>query len=101
MCPQTTHELAADPRNNPPSYADLAWKGHITELLRGRGWSFSDLVRDWILYNDGARGKRGRGHQKRTNILRSLPTDSDAMMKAMKDDGLWMDSIDIATTLFV
>jgi hypothetical protein len=65
------------------------------------GWSFSDLVRDWILYNDGARGKRGRGHQKRTNILRSLPTDSDAMMKAMKDDSLWMDSIDIATTLFV
>jgi hypothetical protein len=33
--------------------------------------------------------------------LRSLPTDPDAMMKAMKNDSLWMDSIDIATTLFV
>ena len=35
------------------------------------------------------------------NILRSLPTDSDAMMKVMKDDSLWMDSTDIATTHFV
>jgi hypothetical protein len=74
-----------DPRNNPPSHADLVHEkvSHIAELLRGWGWSFSDLVRYWILHNDGARGKCGRGHQKRVNILRSLPTDSDAMVNAI------------------
>jgi len=61
---------------------------HIADLLRGWGWSFSDLVKYWILHNDGARGKHGRGHQKRVNILLLLPTDSRAMVKAMKDDSL-------------
>ena len=95
MCPY------ADPRNNQPSHAGIVHErvSQIAELLQEWGWSFPDLVRYWIPHNDGARGKRG--HQKRVNILRSLLTDSDATVKAMKDDSLRMDSIDIATTLLV
>jgi hypothetical protein len=68
-------------RQPTPSHADLVHEkvSHIAELLRGWGWSFSDLVRYWILHYDGPRGKRGSDHQKR----RSLPTDSDAMMNAI------------------
>ena len=39
---------------------------HIVELLHGWGWSFSDLVRHWILHNDGAQGKRCRGQEHST-----------------------------------
>jgi hypothetical protein len=94
-----TLESAADAQ---PSHAHSVHErvSHIAQLLYEWSWSFSDLVGYWIIHNDGARGERS--HQKRVKILRALLTDdSNATVKAMRDDSLWMDSMEIATTLLV
>jgi hypothetical protein len=60
--PRTTHELAENARNYQLTHADTvhARVFDIAQLLQRWDWSFPELVRHWISYNDGARGKRGR-----------------------------------------
>ena len=71
---------------------------HVAQLLHGWSQSFSDLIRHWIAHNDGDKGKRG--YRKRVDIIRHLfDDDPDATLKALKDDKIWLQSMDMAKTL--